>query len=42
MKPGCNLGAYDFREKILVYNMLILERIQVDDISRYVCIDLYK
>ena len=34
MKPGSNLCACDFREKSLFYNMLILERIHVDDISR--------
>ena len=35
MKPGCNLCACDFREKSFFYSMLILERIHVDDISRY-------
>ena len=36
MKPDCNLCACDFREKSVFYNMLILQRIHVDDVSRYV------
>ena len=38
MKPGCSICTCDFRENSLSYNMLMLERIHVDDISRYVYI----
>ena len=41
MKPGCSICTCDFRENSLSYNMLILDRIHVDDISRYVYISMY-